>query len=182
VRAVAGDVSSDWSDGIAVMVSAGEPWTVDPGPDSTLLAVHRSLVRMCAARGDMLAVLSVPRHYREREVLAHTAGLRGFEPTAGHGVAAAVLPIGGEERTLSFAALYRPWPVTAQDRSSGVAPVPPDGAASGILAKRARLRGAWTASANETLTDVVALDPTFAPDSYRRLQDGRVNTVRHEPR
>jgi hypothetical protein len=181
LRALAGEVSSDWSDGIAVAVTAGEPWTASPTSDSTLLAVHRSLVRMCAARGDMLAVLSVPRHYRERDVIAHTARLRGgAQPTSTDG--SAVLPLAGEERALSFGAVYHPWPVTAADRTSRAVPVPPDGAATGVLARRALLRGAWIAPANETLTDVVALEPALASPSYQPLQDGRVNTVRHEPR
>ncbi len=187
MRALAGPVSSDWSDGIAVAAIAGEPWmadhAADPAPDSTLLGVHRSVVRMCAARGDLLAVLSVPRHYREDDVAAHTARLHGPEPTGGSGVGAAVLPISGEERTLSFGALYHPWPVNApNDRTASADPVPPDGAATGILAKRALLRGAWVAPANEVLTDVVALEPRLAPASYQGLQDAQVNAVRHEPR
>lgn len=194
VRAVAGGLSSDWSEGVTVVVARGEPWTtdftglLDPGspplsPDATLLAVHRALVRLCAARGDLLAVLSVPLHYHEDDVLDHVARLRSPQPLSGQGVAAAVLPLGGEERTLSFGAIYHPWLVTARaDQPDELDAVPPDGAATGVLAQRSRRRGAWVAPANESVSCVVALVPAVAPAAYQRLQDGRVNTVRQEPR
>jgi hypothetical protein len=185
VRALVGDLVGDWSEGVTVMVTKGQPWTadpLDPDPGATLRSVHRSLVRMCAARGDLLAVLSVPRHYRERDVLDHVVRLRGAERFPGGGTDAAVPPLGGEERTLSFGAVYHPWPVAGrEDRPEEVAAVPPDGAATGILARRALLRGAWVAPANEVLTDVVALVPAVPVSSRQALQDGRVNTVRQEP-
>jgi hypothetical protein len=167
VRALAGDTSSDWSDWTTVTVTGGDTWTAGPPTDATLLAVHRALLRMCAARGDMLAVLSVPRRYRERDVVAHTALLRGLS---------------GDERTPSFGAVYHPWPVTVADPAASAVAIPPDGIAGGVLARRAASRGAWIAPANEILTDVVALEPEFAPGSYQLLQDGRVNTVRNDVR
>ncbi len=198
IRAVAGAVSSEWSNGVTAEVIVGEPWfrdsagedaSADMGnattrySDSTIVAVHRALIRMCAARGDILAVLSVPLHYRESEVIGHAARVRGSTPSGPGGPEAVVLPLAGEERSLSFGALYHPWPVIARsDRPDQFRAEPPDGVAAGVLADRATTRGAWVAPANEVLADVVALQPPFAPPSYQRLQDGRANCLRHEPR
>ena len=189
VRALAGDRVGDWSEGVTVTVATDEPWTghpaspdPDPDPYGTLLAVQRALVRMCAARGDLQAVLSAPRRHREREVVDHVARLRGSEPVAGLDMAAAVLPLAGEERALSFGALYHPWTVTGdEDQPGELVEVPPDGAAAGVLARRALARGAWVAPANELLEGVVALVPGLPAASRQLLQDGRVNTVRQEP-
>ncbi|MGV9386406.1 hypothetical protein ACWDRB_62125 [Nonomuraea sp. NPDC003707] len=138
-------------------------WTREPGTGSDqLIAVQAAVVRMCAARGDMLAVLAAPYSSGADEAIAHAARLR---------VAL------GDERTRSFGALYHPWTVT-----SGGQTVPPDGAAAGVLARTAATRGCWTAPANIPLAGVVALEPTIGPQVYRKLQDGQVNTVRREPR
>jgi hypothetical protein len=187
VRTLAGDRVGDWSEGVTVTVAADEPWsghpaTPDPDPDGALLAVQRALVRMCAARGDLQAVLSAPRRHREREVVDHVARLRGSQSAGGHGLAASVLPLAGEERALSFGALYHPWTVTGdEDQPGELVSVPPDGAATGVLARRALARGAWVAPANEPLEGVVALAPDLPAASLQLLQDGRVNTVRQEP-
>ncbi|MEV5409802.1 hypothetical protein AB0K60_13305 [Thermopolyspora sp. NPDC052614] len=140
-----------------------EGWTRDPGATAdALLAVQAAVVRMCAARGDMLAVLAAPYGAGADEAAAHAARLR------------AAL---GDERTLGFGALYHPWTMTG-----GGDTVPPDGAAAGVLANTAATRGCWTAPANSPLAGVVALRPALDPRTYLRLQDGRVNTVRREPR
>ena len=39
-------------------------------PPDVLLDVQRALLRMCAARGDLLAVLSLPEHYRAADAVA----------------------------------------------------------------------------------------------------------------
>jgi phage tail sheath protein FI len=93
-----------------------------------------------------------------------------------------VLPLAGEERALSFGALYHPWTVTGdEDQPGELVAVPPDGAAAGIMARRALARGAWVAPANEPLEGVVALVPDLPAASRQLLQDGRVNTARQEP-
>ncbi|MGB8510617.1 MAG: hypothetical protein WCD76_19755, partial [Pyrinomonadaceae bacterium] len=63
VRATVDGYSSNWSEGVGVLVRAGAGWETQPSAafqSDTLLEVHCALLRMCAARGDMLAVLSLP--------------------------------------------------------------------------------------------------------------------------
>ncbi|MEA2588621.1 MAG: hypothetical protein QOH66_1548 [Actinomycetota bacterium] len=187
VRTIGAGASSDWSNGVAAGVLAGEPWNRDSaGPaysDAGLLAVHRCLIRMCAARGDMVALLSVPRHYREQETVDHATRVRAGQSARPGAPGVEVPPLGGEERSLSFGALYHPWPVAARaSLPEDLRAIPPDGHAAGVLARRALLRGAWIAPANESLVGVLDLAPPIAPASWQRLQDGRVNTVRQESR
>ena len=69
VRAEAEGGTSDWSYGVGVRVAAARRWqlqTVQAYNPDTLLAVQRALLRLCAARGDLLAVLGLPEHYRDR--------------------------------------------------------------------------------------------------------------------
>jgi hypothetical protein len=136
-------------------------------PDHVLRPVHRAAMRMAAARGDLLAVLSLPAHYREAEAAAHVAWLRGSA---------------SEEQTWSYAALYHPWLVGDEGPgAAAIRPVPPDGATCGALARRAAARGAWIAPANEPLRAVIELSPSFARDAWVRFADTQVNLLRDEP-
>jgi hypothetical protein len=170
VRAGAGTASSDWSAGVAVQVAPATRWLVEPVDEyvpDTLLSVQRALLRLCAARGDMLAVLGLPRHYREDDAIAHASTLRTAD----------------DPRMLSFGALYHPWLTTPEpDAPQAFRVMPPDGAAAGVIARRADVRGAWIAPANERLRDVVVLSPRIRRDQLGRLQTAQVNVVRQEPR
>src|SRR5947208_285009 len=48
-------------------------------------------------------------------------------------------------------------------------------------ARRANLRGAWIAPANEPLRGVVALERPAAPALWQELQQLQINVVRQEP-
>jgi phage tail sheath protein FI len=109
----------------------------------------------------MLAVLAAPYGAGADEAVAHTARVR------------AALD---DERTRSFGALYHPWTVSVDG------PIPPDGAAAGVLAMTAATRGCWTAPANIPLASVVALEPAIGSRAHPLLRDGHVNAVRREPR
>jgi hypothetical protein len=171
VRALAAGQTSDWSEGIGLRVIGASAFTLSPADtyrDDALVAVHRSLLRIAAARGDMLAVLAAPDHYREDEAIAHVASLRRSTP---------------EERAFSFGALYHPWTMTGEpDETGEIGAHPPDGACCGLLAERALRRGAWIAPANEPLRGVVALTPPIARARRRDLQAAQVNVIRQEPR
>jgi len=170
VRAVVGPNTSDWSPGLALRVGRAGGWATDaaaPAPDFALLAIHRALLRLCAARGDLLAVLSLPEHYREDDAFAHAAALRPARAPRFRSQDQA-LPLGfGEATALSYGALYHPWLLTRGD-AGPLRREPPDGAACGIMARRAIARGAWIAPANERLSDVVALTPALSPASWVR--------------
>lgn len=174
VRALVDGLSSDWSAPLTVVVAPAAravldaPGDYDAGP---LLTVQRALMRLCAARGDLFAVLALPGHYREDEAIAHARAL-----TTGD-------PLDDDSRTRSFAALYHPWLTAPQaDDPQAYRVTPPDGAAAGVMAARAARRGAWIAPANEQLRDVVLLSPRIRPEALGALQEAQVNVVRQEPR
>lgn len=153
-------------------------------PSGLLLAVQRALLRLCAVRGDLLALLSTPGGAREDDAIEHAARLRS--PTAEAPDEAdrpQVLPLSLQEaRALSHGALYHPWLQELEEGSTAVRLHPPDGAVAGVLARRARERGAWVAPANEALRGVVALEPPPSGARWAALQDAQVNAIRQEPR
>jgi hypothetical protein len=177
VRPVAAGQAGAWSPGLLVDLAPPIGWRLEARSEydpALLVDVQRALLRMCAARGDMLAVLALPEHYREGETLAHPGTLAGSTGKA---------PLLANERhVLSYGALYHPWLASTEPGRPGlVRTVSPEGPACGVLAFRANDRGAWIAPANEPLRDVVALEPTFAATSRQALQQAQVNLVRQEP-
>lgn len=190
VRATVGGRTSDWSEPVAARVGGAGGWDVK-APEGfradTLLEVHCALLRMCAARGDLFALLSLPEHYRDEDAVRHAAGLRPFAgrpPSPAPAPSGALVPLGfGETRALSYGALYHPWPVSRGEGARlELRRTPPCGAAAGVMARRAIERGAWVAPANEPLRDVVALVPPIQPASRLPLQEAQINLVRQEPR
>ncbi|HET7404211.1 MAG TPA: hypothetical protein VFJ62_20595, partial [Usitatibacter sp.] len=197
VFAQVGAERSAGSNAVAVVVRADE-WVEDaPADDGTMesewLAIHRAVLRMAAAGGELFAALAMPRHFRTREALRYAARLRAVRVPPG-GAEAGALGF-TEGPALSHGALYFPW-LQSQLRSVPGGPgvtadaprlrasrtVPPDGAALGVLAARASSRGAWIAAANEPLKDIVALTPTVPAADWQALQDAQVNLVRDDPR
>ena len=177
VRASLGVRQSPWSAAVEVHVGLRgfetRPWQPDD-----LLAIHRLMLRTAAGRGDMLAVLGLPRHYRFSAAVAHASALR--EPAAVTGEWVVPRRIGFDEvRALSHGALYHPWLLT--QRVDSVIASPPDGAVCGQLAANAIDRGAWAAVANQPLRDVVALTAAASRDDMQNLLDAQVNLVRASP-
>jgi hypothetical protein len=126
-----------------------------------LLELQRALLRMCAARGDLLCVLGLPEHYREREAIAHAVALTGV--------------------TGAFGALYHPWLQAGDPEGGTLRRQPPDGAVAGVMAARAAERGAWVAPANVALRNAIALTTPMSVDARLSLQDAHVNLLRREP-
>ncbi|APR76882.1 Phage tail sheath protein FI [Minicystis rosea] len=148
---------------LAVVEDAG---SYDVGP---LVRAQAAMLRMCAARGDLFALLSLPEHHREAEAVAHPVHLAA--------------ELAAEATTaLGYGALYHPWLVCRDDVSgTPVRRAPADGAIAGVFARRALARGAWVAPANEPLAAVVALTPSIGRDAFQALQDAQVNLVRQAP-
>lgn len=185
--------SSDWSAGLAIRVTPASS-TVQNSLNiysSTLLErVHRSLLTLCAARGDLFAILTLPEHYREADAIQHAESVLHMSTN--------------DERNAfmrSFVAIYHPWligreeteggsPSLAQargqagagSRAGDLRSAPPDGAICGIMAQRALSRGGWIAPANQLLEKVMALKPEIAPQRWQRLQEAQVNLIRQEAR
>jgi hypothetical protein len=181
---------SPWSP-ILKVTAPGEPrWDLDrsdEGVSRDLVQIHRAMLRMCAARGDVFAVLSMPERYREEQAIEHANELRTLisqNATVSH--LGGVIPALTEEEAncLSFGALYFPWCFAETDRNNrSFLIVPPDGPVCGTLASRAMARGAWIAPANEVWRGVVGVAnrPLHDVEAEEMLADARVNVVRHEP-
>lgn len=183
VRLEIGGLFSDWSIGLAVKVPAAENWVANSTHDydsDVLFAVQRALLRMCAARGDLFAVLDLPEHYDKDDALTHIATLKttkGFTSAS-----SGIEPFSADEaRALSFGAVYHPWLITREDGLESVRNVPPSGNICGVMANRAIRRGAWVAPANESLQGVFGLVTPFERESFLDFQNGLVNLVRQEP-
>jgi len=173
--------TSDWSDWLAVTVTAVAGWEVLPEGDvvdSDLLAVQRALVRLGAARGDVFAVLALPAHYRADDAVEHLGRLRGAISAPADVVPALTV---AEAAGLCHAGCWHPWQIL-RDAGGGLRALPPDGLAAGHCARRALERGVWVAPANLPLTDVVALTPAIPSERWQALQDAQLNVVRDDPR
>jgi hypothetical protein len=188
--------ASAWSVGAPVLVPAATRWLVNapapfpprplpPGPARDgdqairLAGVQRCLLRLCAARGDMLAVLALPEHFDEDATLAYLRLL--LSPVVDADV---VPPVGaGETAIAGYGAVYHPWPLVMEEgRAPSPRPLSPDGVAAGLIADRASRRGAWIAPANEALRGVVALELPIAAERRAELRDAGVNLIVQGPR
>jgi phage tail sheath protein FI len=167
LRRHAGARVSAYSNAVAVQVSAGAGWTaLDEGPSATLLDVQTAMLRMCAGRGDLMALLTLPLATREDAAIEYAAALQSAV----------------EAPALSYGALVHPW-LTGREENDveTLRTNPPDGATAGVMAARSIARGAWVAPANEPLRGVVALVPPIDASRHQSLQDAQINIVRQEP-
>lgn len=141
-------------------------------PDE-LASIHAAMIRLCAARGDMTAVLSLANFYGQREAaewrdrLELEVGL----PTA---------------QPLSYAAAYHPWVRQTEPATPELAPLratPPDGAVCGMIAARERERGVWVAPAGIALRGAVGLGPALSEAEAGSLFDmpTQINVLRQQP-
>jgi hypothetical protein len=172
LRRQVGEFSSDYSNGVGLSIEPTAGWQINPASayrNQPLLDVHSALLRMCAARGDLFAVLGLPAHYRERDAMAHTAQLKAALGAA-------------EQAAYSYGALYHPWLTGREENDlNDLRSNPPDGAACGIIAFRSSSRGPWISPANEPLHGVAALAPAAARSYWQALQNAQVNLLRQEP-
>jgi hypothetical protein len=133
-----------------------------------LLEIQQAIARFAAARGDFVALLSAPKHYRTPELLEHQAQLLSNLRREA-------------DNTDSFVALYHPWLVT-RALSGTLLQQPPTGAIAGIMADQSLRQGAWLAPANEVIQGILATVPTFAPDAEQSLYQAGINPIRQLPR
>ena len=192
VRAEIGDDVSNWSNGLEIKIPAAENWTVklldNNEPEDSerkyktdvLLAVQRALLRMCAARGDIFAVLDLPAHFEKDEAVKYISTLKNGNDLTDKNLK--VAPFSADEKTaLSFGAVYHPWVLAREENFETVRKIPPCGAVCGVFAKRSQERGAWIAPANEPLQNILGLAKSFPRESLFDFQDSLINLVRHEP-
>jgi phage tail sheath protein FI len=147
--------------------------------NDALLAIQHALLDLCQARGDVVGILALPRHFEKRQCIAWQENLRqrlGL-PDWGKTIEEAQ-----DVADLSYVAVYHPWLWLAdEDTAEGLRAVPCDGAVCGMIAARERARQAWVAPANVPLQDVLGLTPIFSTDDWAELFDRQFNLVRPEP-
>lgn len=146
-----------------------------------LLAVQRGLLRLAAARGDLVALLSLAMHHRDDDALAHVTQLTSTKPPVGAPPPPAGVPPlhAGELHALSHGALFHPW--TVGRTNVGVRPIPPDGCMAGVVARRTVDQGAWASPGNQALAGVVALEPMFTGTAVARLTAEGFNVLARQP-
>ncbi len=169
VRAHDGQRVSPWSHRLQVRIGHSD-FELRPFQDTDLLAVHRLMLRIAAARGDLLAVQALPRQAQWTDARLHADRLRTPDNTA---EVPGLLP--DEARALSHGCLQHPW---LQLRSGQqVISAPPDGATAGQLAASAWQRGAWLAVANRPLKDVLGVSLPASTAERQALLEAQVNPV-----
>jgi hypothetical protein len=139
--------------------------------DVALLDVQRLLIRLCVARADIVALLSLPQHYNTQ---AAGQWQRELVNT----------PEFFDGNPLSYAAVYHGWLAIREDTMPSLAPLrylPPDGFIAGMIAAREILRGAWIAPANVALQNAADLQPNFKDDAWLTLYQRQMNIVRRQP-
>jgi hypothetical protein len=139
--------------------------------ETLLLDIQVALVRVCAARGDLHAVLALPQHFRDDRGLAYVDRL------------SQTLRTHDSERTLSYASVFHPWPVvreTGGRADLATFPIAPDGPVCGTIAARTLRHGAWYSPAYQVLHGALALLPALG-DAAMRLREARVNVIRQRP-
>jgi hypothetical protein len=192
VQAVVGADTSNWSNEAVVTVRAqGRYVTRQIGSDATalfgtgydptvLLDVHRSLLRLGGARGDLFSVLTLPEHFNVDQALGYVRLLQSANAESLPYETLTFPLSSGEATAFTYGALYHPWLVTGEAFGELIYS-PPDGAAAGILARRSLQRGAWIAPANEICRGAIALEPAL--DEGRRLDLllAQINQFTDEP-
>lgn len=189
------DLFSPWSNNLAVTVNRVGEWQLEDEnkyDPASLLRIQRAVLRLCAARGDVFAVLSLPAHYRDQQTLEHLKKLRylsGLSRESSIDLEVPVLGF-GEASALSYGAVYHPWltelmPASTTQATRAGTPnlrrLPPDGAMLGVYAERALNRGAWIAPANQALKNVLTLEPRLNPSRRLELLEGFLNPIWQEP-
>jgi hypothetical protein len=139
--------------------------------DAAMLTVQRALIRLAAARADIVTILSLPQHYNTQ-----AAGQWQQQLTT--------TPEFFDGNPLSYAAVYHGWLAIREETTPSLAPLrylPPDGFAAGMIAAREIRRGAWIAPANVALQNTADLLPNFKDEEWSPLYQRQMNIVRRQP-
>lgn len=173
VRSVLEGDAGSWSqiaevrsprDGFEVPARDGIP---SPSDYPVFAEVHRVLLRTAAARGDSLALLSLPRQVRWPEAPDFADAFRRSD--AGSSTVAAWNA--ADERALAHGMLSHPWIRTTRDAAN---PVPPEGALAGLFAAVSLEGRAWVAPGNRPIAHAVALELPMEPAFLQSLQDAGI--------
>lgn len=145
-----------------------------------IVSLQHALLNFCHARRDAFALFALPQFYEKRHCIRWQEELRA---RLGLPARRTVSTDASDLADLSYAAVYHPWLLLADDAASdGLRAVPPDGAACGLVAARERDRQVWVAPANVPLTGVLGLTPDISTEDWADLFELQFNLVRREAR
>jgi phage tail sheath protein FI len=130
---------------------------LDPAAPRLPLRVQRAMMRLAAARADIVAVLGTPGWMDEAQALRHAGALARIARLSEDEAISAGVFAPDEQRVPSFGALYHPWLGVAPAEAGAARWIAPEGPACGVIARRALTRGAWVAPANEVVQDALSL-------------------------
>jgi hypothetical protein len=173
-----GSASSPWSNTVNSPPQPVSPWTANPPPSPgeaaplAMIMVHAAMLRIAAARGDMVAILSLPVAYRVADAAAYPAQLAAYLASSEMG------------RILSYAAVYHPWLVVRDSTDPlplSLSTIPPDGGVCGVIANTTLTSGAWIAPANAALPNVLDLQPLLTSDAPGLFAESQVNLISQQP-
>lgn len=185
-----------WSNTIILWPSRLSQTTLQDKSDfsnTDVLAIHRALLRLCYARGDLFGVLSLPRHYSVQDAQDHfsqlspTQSYDGALSIVSDSLSANVYPLSiAEKNVCSHAGLYYPW-LASQTESVGqgsisIWTIPPDGSVIGEISRKSIEQGAWIAPANTPITDILALETNITSAQWANLMTSRINVIREDSR
>jgi hypothetical protein len=144
-----------------------------------ILAIHRALITVCQARGDVMGILTLPLHFEKRQCIGWQEDLR---QRLGLPRRRSVFNDVRDIADLGYVAVYHPWLlVTDASAPAQLRAVPCDGAVCGMIAARERQRQVWVAPANLPLQGVLGLMPSFSTDDWADLFELQFNLIRPEP-
>lgn len=141
-----------------------------------LLEVQRALITLCAARSDLVALLSLPVHFDTADTLDWQSQLTTTGALAAS-TTSALTP-------LSYAGFWHPWLLVPEPRTPQLDPLralAPDGAVAGMIAGRELARGVWVAPAYQGLHGPVGLRPLLAEADVVRIFDAHGCVITQRP-
>lgn len=198
IRAVDNAVTGPWSNTIYVEPARLSKLQLVPQEDyqdSDMLAVHIALMRLCASRGDAVALLGLPEHFRDHQAIFATQALqpslhvKNLGRRFGAGAVSVPALDASEAGTAQHAALFYPWLILsslhAQPASQSTTDSrysPSLGAVSGKLASVAVARGAWISAANKVFQEVLGTVANVPPFSFSNFAHQQINVISRDSR
>ena len=176
-----GKNKSDWSDGVVASVPPASSWALlAPADDAVYRQVQQELLRICAAKGTLFAILGMPAWHREADAVAYAEAMQPAAATPLNPTTVASLPLSiSEQEALSYGSLFHPW-LHVND-GSATRLLPPHGTITGMMAQRANNRGAWIAPANQELEAIIAMQPNLATAAWADLLTAHINVIQRRP-
>lgn len=159
--------------------------------ETELLAVHTALMRLCASRGDAVALLALPEHFRENQAVLAAQALKPSLHVENVARRFGTVPAlnASETETARHAALFYPWIIlsnlhtqSSDRRLANNRNLPGLGAVAGKLAAIATERGVWISAANKVFREVLGTLADVPPASFSNLTRQQINVLSRDPR